>query len=134
MIMGIEDCNRPESTALLAKIKEAQAEGIVTLLPSVVDVTPSLRLLMQWFCLQGITRDIPRSLLEALASGKVIITTDWRGCRETVREGKNGFLVDVNNVGDLVQAFLRLPHLTRSRYGRWANRAARSLKSDLMSS
>jgi len=111
MIMGIEDRNRPESTALLAKIKEAQAEGIVTLLPSVVDVTPVLAAVDAVVLPSRYNEGVPRSLLEALASGKVIITTDWRGCRETVREGKNGFLVDVNNVGDLVQAFLKVAAL-----------------------
>jgi glycosyltransferase involved in cell wall biosynthesis len=36
---------------------------------------------------------VPRSLLEAMASGKVIITTDWKGCRETVEPGRNGHLI-----------------------------------------
>lgn len=36
---------------------------------------------------------VPRSILEALAMGKPIITTDWRGCRDTVDPGVNGFLV-----------------------------------------
>lgn len=35
----------------------------------------------------------PRSVLEALAIGRAVVTTDAPGCRETVVEGHNGFLV-----------------------------------------
>jgi glycosyltransferase involved in cell wall biosynthesis len=36
---------------------------------------------------------VPASTQEALATGRPIITTDLPGCRETVIDGKNGFLV-----------------------------------------
>lgn len=35
---------------------------------------------------------VPRSLIEALALGRTIVTTDAPGCRETVVDGWNGFL------------------------------------------
>ena len=38
----------------------------------------------------------PRTVLEAMATGRPILTTDTQGCRETVRDGVNGFLVDEN--------------------------------------
>ena len=44
---------------------------------------------------------------EALAMGKPVITTDWRGCRDTVRSGYNGFLVQPKNAADLEQAMER---------------------------
>lgn len=47
---------------------------------------------------------IPRSLLEAMAMGKPIVTTDAPGCREAVREGVNGFLVPPREVPPLVRA------------------------------
>ena len=49
----------------------------------------------------------PRTVLEAMAMGRPVITTDAPGCRETVREGENGFLVPVKDVGALVQAMKR---------------------------
>ena len=49
----------------------------------------------------------PRTVLEAMAMGRPVITTDAPGCRETVREGENGFLVPVREVGGLVQAMER---------------------------
>lgn len=45
-----------------------------------------------------------RVLMEALAFGRPIITTDIAGCRETVTEGKNGYLVPVHDVGALTRA------------------------------
>lgn len=46
---------------------------------------------------------MPRVVLEAMAMSKPIITTNTAGCRETVEEGKNGFLVDIKSVGSLVE-------------------------------
>lgn len=39
----------------------------------------------------------PRTVLEAMAMGRPIITTDVNGCRETVKNGVNGFLVPIFN-------------------------------------
>lgn len=38
---------------------------------------------------------VPKSLIEATAIGRPIITCDSIGCRETVDDGKNGFLIPV---------------------------------------
>lgn len=43
----------------------------------------------------------PRSLLEALALGKVIVTTDAPGCRETVIDGWNGYLCKIRDAQSL---------------------------------
>lgn len=51
---------------------------------------------------------IPHSILEAMAVGRPIITTDCPGCRETVQDGVNGILVRPRNVEDLADAFCRL--------------------------
>ncbi|MDO5674082.1 MAG: glycosyltransferase family 4 protein [bacterium] len=49
----------------------------------------------------------PRTVLEAMAMGRAIITTDAPGCRETVIDGKNGFLVPVRSVDALEAAMQR---------------------------
>lgn len=49
----------------------------------------------------------PRTVLEAMSMGRAIITTDAPGCRETVVDGDNGFLVPVKNADALAQAMLR---------------------------
>jgi glycosyltransferase involved in cell wall biosynthesis len=49
----------------------------------------------------------PRTVLEAMAMGRAIITTDAPGCRETVIDGENGFLVPVKSVDDLEKSILK---------------------------
>lgn len=49
----------------------------------------------------------PRTVLEAMAMGRPVITTDAPGCRETVVDGDNGFLVPVKSVEKLAQAMAR---------------------------
>ena len=49
----------------------------------------------------------PRSTQEAMAMARAVITTDAPGCRETVEEGVNGFLVPVRDPHALAQAMLR---------------------------
>jgi glycosyltransferase involved in cell wall biosynthesis len=49
----------------------------------------------------------PRTVLEAMAMGRAIITTDAPGCRETVVQGENGFLVSVRSADGLVAAMQR---------------------------
>lgn len=51
---------------------------------------------------------LPKVLLEAAASGRPIVTTDWPGCRDTVRHGETGLLVRPRDAGDLAAALERL--------------------------
>lgn len=51
-----------------------------------------------------------------MALGKPVITTDVAGCRDTVINGKNGFLVPAKNVQKLARAMeecLNKPHLIK---------------------
>ena len=50
---------------------------------------------------------IPRSILEALAMARPVITTDAPGCRETVVDGVNGFLVPARDSEALAKAMER---------------------------
>lgn len=55
---------------------------------------------------------MPRTVLEALATGRPIISTDVYGCRDTVIEGQNGYLVkakDDKTLADAMLKFLKNP-------------------------
>lgn len=88
-------------TEVQAWVDEGVVEwpGFVTIKPwlaqSHVYVLPSYR------------EGVPRSTQEALALGRAVITSDAPGCRETVVEGNNGFLVPVRDVPALMEAMLR---------------------------
>lgn len=45
----------------------------------------------------------PRTVLEAMAMGRAIVTTDTNGCRETVKDGYNGYLVPVGDAETLAE-------------------------------
>lgn len=51
---------------------------------------------------------VPRSIQEAMALGRAIITTDNVGCRETVDDGVNGILVPPRDVNALAHAMRKL--------------------------
>lgn len=51
---------------------------------------------------------VPRSLIEAAASGRPIVAYDVPGCREVVLHGKNGLLVPAGNAEALADALKKL--------------------------
>ena len=55
----------------------------------------------------------PRTLLEAAAMGRPIITTDAVGCREVVDDNYNGFLCKLRDAGDLAEKMERMLSLTQ---------------------
>lgn len=55
-------------------------------------------------CLPSYREGMPKSLLEAAAAGKPIVTTDVPGCRDVVRHGDNGLLVPPRNAEALAAA------------------------------
>jgi glycosyltransferase involved in cell wall biosynthesis len=50
----------------------------------------------------------PRSLLQALAMGRPIITTETRSCRDFVHQGLNGYRVAVRDEGSLARAMIQI--------------------------
>lgn len=64
---------------------------------------------------------VPKSLLEAGAMGKPIVTTDNVGCRETVDDGVNGFLCGLRSTKSLtekLELIIKLTHEQRLEMGR----------------
>ena len=60
------------------------------------------------FVLPSYREGTPKTNLEAMASGRAIITTDAPGCRETVKQGVNGIMVKVKDVDELAEKMLYL--------------------------
>jgi glycosyltransferase involved in cell wall biosynthesis len=69
------------------------------------------------FVLPSYREGTPKSVLEALACARPVITTDAPGCKETVEDGYNGFLVPVNNVQilcDKMELLINSKELTKT--------------------
>lgn len=82
------------------------ADGTLEFLGKLDDVRPAIAA-STVYVLPSYREGTPRTVLEAMAMGRPIITTDAPGCRETVIDGDNGFLVPVQSVDALVEAMLK---------------------------
>lgn len=104
LLVGWSD-NNPASLSDTVINRYVQ-EGIIEILGKLEDVRPALAR-CHIYVLPSYREGTPRSTLEALATGRAIITTDAPGCRETVVEGENGFLVPIKSIEGLVHAMQR---------------------------
>ena len=85
------------------ELKEMHNEGTIIFHGKQKDVEKHLHN-TDIFVLPSYYREgLPRTTLEACACGNPIITTDSVGCRESVKEGENGFLIEPKNLEALVE-------------------------------
>lgn len=109
-LLGFLDVANPSAVPREA-VEAWQREGVVSYLGEVEDVRPALDdadvVVLPSYYPEG----TPRSLLEAAAMGKPIITTDAPGCRDVVRDGVNGYLVPVRDARALADALARFAAL-----------------------
>jgi glycosyltransferase involved in cell wall biosynthesis len=86
-------------------VDEWVQEGVVEYLGVADDVRPYIAA-SDCAVLPSYREGTPRTLLEAAAMSKPLITTDVPGCREVVDHGKNGFLCEAQDSADLAQKIL----------------------------
>ena len=103
-LVGPLDTN--PSSITREELVDVVAAGKVIYHGATDDVRPYLRD-CHVYVLPSYREGMPRSVLEAMATGRPVITTDAPGCRETVAPGKNGELVAVANAEALATAMLR---------------------------
>ena len=77
--------------------------GIIQYLGFLKDVRPAISK-CSVYILPSYCEGMPRTVLEAMSMGRPIITTDAPGCRQSIENGKNGFLVPIKNVEKLVES------------------------------
>jgi glycosyltransferase involved in cell wall biosynthesis len=82
------------------------ADASIKFLGRLSDVRPAIEA-CSVYVLPSYREGTPRTVLEAMAMGRAIVTTDAPGCRETVVHGENGFLVPVQDAQALAQAMRR---------------------------
>lgn len=117
--------SNPSSVSQI-ELEAWQEEGLVDYLGFMNDIRPAYAD-CSVFVLPSFYREgLPRTILEAMATGRPIITTDAPGCRETVpvtergkaqkargeavMEGENGFLVRVRDARALAEAMEMFVH------------------------
>lgn len=105
-LIGWADVSNPDSIDA-ADIERWSREDGIRYLGALGDVRPALAD-CSIYVLPSYREGTPRTVLEAMATGRAIITTDAPGCRETVVAGVNGLLVEVASVQSLASAMMEL--------------------------
>ena len=82
-------------------------DGSIEYMGEQKDVFPFLRDCTA-YVLPSYHEGTPKTILEAMACGRASITTDAPGCRETVTDGVNGYLVPVKDVSAIVNAMEKI--------------------------
>jgi glycosyltransferase involved in cell wall biosynthesis len=95
------------------EVERDVTEGVIEYLGTTNDMRHYYRQAGYVICIPSYySEGLNRSLMEGCATGKPIITTDHPGCRETVVEGKNGFLVPPKDPKALAETMIRYLKLT----------------------
>lgn len=120
-LLGFLDVQNP-SAIPRAQVEAWVAEGVVHYLGSTDDVLPHLHE-ADCVVLPSYREGCPRTLLEAAAMAKPIITTDAPGCRETVDDGVTGFLCGLRDASDLADKMLRMIEMDHNDFQAMGQRA-----------
>jgi len=89
----------------IEEVEKWQEEGLIEYLGSTDDVRPSIKA-CHVYVLPSYHEGMPRTVLEAMSIGRPILTTDVPGCRETVIEGENGYLVPKQDAKALAERMI----------------------------
>jgi len=114
-LIGWVDENNPASidSTLLTKW---QNEGNIEYLGTKSDVRHYIAE-CSVYVLPSYREGTPRTVLEAMSMGRPIVTTDAPGCRETVIDNENGFLVPVRDpiaLAEAMEKFISQPELIKT--------------------
>lgn len=106
LLAGMPDEGNPAAISI-ETIRRWVAEGLVEWLGHVDDM-PALLATVDVFALPSYREGLPKSLVEAAASGLPLVSTDVPGCREVIVDEEDGLLVPVRDAFALAAAIARL--------------------------
>jgi glycosyltransferase involved in cell wall biosynthesis len=110
-LLGFLDVQNPAAISR-SQMNEWVSEGVVNYLGTTDDVRPYINT-TDCVVLPSYREGVPRSLLEAAAIGRPIITTNAVGCKEVVDDGVNGYLCQPRDAADLAKKIEKMLLLSR---------------------
>lgn len=106
------------------QLDELVKDGIINYLGSTSDIRPFLTG-VHCTIMPSYHEGMSNVNLESAANGRPVITTDVPGCRETIEDGKTGYLVQVRSSKSLmegVEKFIALPYREKLKMGQEARK------------
>lgn len=125
LLVGPYDTNPSAITP--EELKPYIDDGIIEYFGEQKDIQPFMRQ-CSVYVLPSYHEGTPKTVLEAMSMGRPIVTTDAPGCRETIEDGENGYLVPIKDVDALEQAVTKIidnPELI-SKFGKRSRQIAES--------
>lgn len=117
-VIGGLDTQNPSAISE-EQLRRWQESGIIDYQGETTDVRPYIAQ-ADVIVLPSYREGLPRVMLEGMSMAKPLITTDVAGCRETVIDGENGFLVpakDSNALGEAIKKTALLSKEERQEMG-----------------
>ncbi|PSJ23341.1 glycosyltransferase family 1 protein [Halomonas sp. ND22Bw] len=114
-LIGSPDPGNP-TTITQDELSAWQDEGLVELLGYLSDI-PKQYAQSHIVCLPSYREGLPKSLVEAAACGRPVVTTDVPGCRDAIESGETGILVparDATALADAIQELVESPEQRRA--------------------
>lgn len=105
-------CGQCDDEKYLGLLKEAEKSGYITYHGEQKDMVPFFEMAHCIVHPSYYPEGMSNVLLEAAAHCRPIIATDRAGCRETVDDGKSGFVIPIKNEDALVEALERFLVMT----------------------
>ncbi|MGB5853325.1 MAG: glycosyltransferase, partial [Rhodanobacter sp.] len=107
LLAGMPDPGNPAAVPE-PTLRQWVAEGVIEWLGHVDDTSELFRA-VDVVALPSYYREgLPKSLIEAAACARPLVTTDMPGCREVVTDGQDGLLIPPHDAGALAHAIARL--------------------------
>ena len=106
-ILGHLDEENPEGISA-ADIERFEREYPVRFIPGTSDVRHYLADASVFVLPSYYREGLPRTILEAMATGRGVITTDQPGCRDPIEDGRNGIIVEPRSAEALAAAMEKL--------------------------
>jgi glycosyltransferase involved in cell wall biosynthesis len=117
-LLGFLDVDNPSAVPRL-QVEAWEEEGVLVYVGATDDVRPFISE-ADCVVLPSYREGVPRTLLEAAAMGRPVITTDAPGCRDTVKDAVTGFLcrpADSEDLASKLKDFLAMSPLSRQVMG-----------------
>lgn len=107
ILAGFIDIHNP-NTVTKSELQKWHNEGIIEWIGFQSDMITLIRSVSIVVLPTYYPEGVPKILIEAASVGKPIITTNRPGCRDIVKDGVNGILIDAKNPNQLCDAIIEL--------------------------